>query len=97
MVIDREVQPVWVVEALAAGEDREASLRPVSERFLLDQLALEHRKEGFGHGIVNAMKVRGRRVQSFRVPVTGPFPDSSFPNRTYRSHGISALYGFSKA
>jgi hypothetical protein len=45
----------WVVEALAAGEDCEASLRPVSERFLLDQFALERRREGFGHGIVIAI------------------------------------------
>jgi len=38
---------VRVVEALAAGEDDKASLRPVGERFLLDQLAFERRKEGF--------------------------------------------------
>jgi hypothetical protein len=47
--------------------------------------------------VVYAVKVRGRCVQPFRAPVIGPFPDPSFPNRTYRSHGISALYGSSKA
>jgi hypothetical protein len=52
---DYGVPMVRIVEALAADEDHEASLRPVGERFLLDQLAFERREERFGHCPVSAV------------------------------------------